>query len=141
MGVSLGSALTPIDLLEYSGISYSYKGGAHRVQLQTTEVLDYDYYGVSLPASATWKTVTLPFKAFTQEDWGIPVAFDPSHILGVDYLVRGATGASGTFAVDKFNCFDLSKRQIHWILEIVNSHLEWTSPDTACGGKSFSIWR
>lgn len=100
MGVSLGSAPAPLDLLEYSGISYSYKGGAHRVQLQTTEVTDYDYYGVSLPASATWKTVNLPFEAFTQEDWGIQVRFDPSHILGVDYLIRGATGASGTFAVD-----------------------------------------
>lgn len=100
IGVSLGSAAAPSDLTAYSGISYVYKGGAHRVQLQTTEVTDYDYYGVTLPASTTWKTVTLPFKTFSQEDWGIQVAFDASHILGVDYAMRGATGVSGTLAID-----------------------------------------
>jgi licheninase len=100
LGVSLGSAAAPIDLSAYSGIQYSYRGGAHRVQLQTTEVQDYDYYGVTLAASASWKTVTLPFKAFTQEDWGTKVAFAPSHVLAVDYMIRGATGGSDKLALD-----------------------------------------
>lgn len=99
-GVSLGTSATPFDMTAYSGISYSYRGGAHRVQLQTAEVQDYDYYGVTLPASSTWKTVTLPFKTFSQEDWGIQVPFDASHIFGVDYQLRGATGEKGTVAID-----------------------------------------
>ncbi|MGC4086371.1 MAG: CIA30 family protein [Polyangiaceae bacterium] len=99
-GVSLGSAASPIDLSTYSGISYSYRGGAHRVQLQTTEVADYDYYGVTMPASTTWKTVTLPFKTFTQEDWGTQVGFDPSHVIAIDYNIRGNTGLSDKLAID-----------------------------------------
>jgi licheninase len=100
VGVSLGSSAAPVDWATYAGISYTYRGGAHRVQLQTSEVTDYNYYGVTLPASQSWKTVTLPFKTFTQEDWGLKVAFDPTHLLAVDYQIRGATGGTNTLALD-----------------------------------------
>lgn len=100
LGVSVGSAASPADWSAYSGIAYTYRGGAHRVQLQTTEVKDYDYYGVAIAASAGWKTVTLPFKTFTQEGWGAPVSFDATHILGIDFNIRGSTGASNKLALD-----------------------------------------
>jgi licheninase len=109
IGVSLGVVGAPFDASAYSGIAYSYRGRAHRVQLQTSEVKDYAYYGVNLPASASWKTVVLPLKSFTQEDWGVPVAFDASHVLGVDYQLRGATGETGTFALDDLLLTEVAK--------------------------------
>jgi licheninase len=99
-GVSMGSSAAPLDLSTYSGIAYTYKGGAHSVRLQTSEVTDYDYFGVSVPASSNWKTVALPFKNFAQEGWGVKVAFEPAHIFAVDYQVRGATAGTGTLAID-----------------------------------------
>lgn len=100
LGASIGSSAAPVDLSEYAGISYTYRGGAHRVQLQTSEVTDYNYFGVGLPAAPNWKTVTLPFKSFSQEDWGKKVSFDPHHIFAIDYLIRGNTGGSDKLAID-----------------------------------------
>src|SRR5690606_12899061 len=74
-GVALASG-EGMDLSQYSSIRYLYKGGAHTVRLQTSDVTDYDYFGVVIPASSTWTTVELPFALFAQEGWGTSVPFD-----------------------------------------------------------------
>lgn len=99
-GVSIGESATPYDLSGYVGISYTYRGGAHVVRVETTEVTDYDVFGVSVGKSSTWKTVTFPFKSFAQEGWGKKVAFDPSHALAISFGLRGETGESATLAID-----------------------------------------
>lgn len=106
VGVSLGSRATPVDFSAYAGIAYTYQGGAHRIQLSTTDVTDYDYYGVSLLASPTWKTVTLPFSAFAQENWGERVPLDLTHVTDIGFQIRGTTGASGKFQIDNLVAMD-----------------------------------
>jgi len=99
-GVGLGSDAAPYNLTNYAGISYTYQGSAHRVQVQVSDVTDYDDFEVSLPASAVWKTVTLPFETFAQEGWGAKAKFDLSHVKNIAFAIRGATGASGTLDID-----------------------------------------
>lgn len=100
LGVSIGSAAVPYDLGRYAGLSYTYKGGAHRIRVETSEVLDYDNFGVDVPASSSWTTVTLQFGSFAQEGWGSKVAFDPSHTLALSFGIKGTTGEAGTLQID-----------------------------------------
>lgn len=99
-GASIGEAASPYDLSQYAGLSYTYKGGAHTVRIETTEVTDYDVFGVGVSASATWKTVTFPFKNFVQEGWGTKVSFEPGHALSISFGLRGATGGTGSLQID-----------------------------------------
>jgi len=99
-GASIGSDATPYDLTSYSGVSYTYQGSAHRVQVQVSDVTDFDDFGVNVLASPTWKTVTLPFQTFAQEGWGVKAPFDLGHVRNIAFAIKGATGASATLKVD-----------------------------------------
>jgi len=99
-GVGIGSDAAPYDLTKYTGISYTYQGSAHRVQVQVSDVTDYDDFEVNLPASPVWKTVTLPFETFAQEGWGAKAPFDLSHVKNIAFAIRGTTGTSGKVDID-----------------------------------------
>lgn len=98
-GVVLASG-AGMDLSQYSSIRYLYKGAAHTVRLQTSDVTDYDYFGVVVPASSTWTTVELPFVLFAQEGWGTSVPFDPTHVNDISFHMRGPTGTTNALAID-----------------------------------------
>jgi len=99
-GASIGSDAAPYDLTNYAGISYTYLGGAHRVQVQVSDITDYDHFGMSLPASPVWKTVTLPFETFAQEGWGAKAPFELSHVKNIVFAMKGSTGAVGALKID-----------------------------------------
>lgn len=99
-GVSLASAAAPLDATGYTGVAYVYRGGAHRLQVQTTEVTDYDFFGIDVPASPSWKAVNLPFSMLRQEGWGASVSLDLTHVVELTFALRGSTGGSGTLAID-----------------------------------------
>lgn len=99
-GAWLADAIAPLDLTSYAGISYTYKGAAHTLRLETYDVADYDYYGVRVAASVGWRTVEFPFRALVQEGWGTSVELDPSNVGAMSFQARGATGVSGTILID-----------------------------------------
>ena len=99
-GLDLLDGTTGGDLSRFAGITYSYRGGAHTIRLETLEVEDYDYHGVPLPASSAWRTVVLPFSYFTQENWGEKVAFNPAHGTVLTFHIRGTDGASNALQID-----------------------------------------
>lgn len=106
LGANLGSATAPLDLSGYTMLQYTYRGVEHSVRLETSDVADYDYHGVLLPASAAWKTVELPLPLFIQEGWGEKVPFDPTHVLAVSFHIRGATGETGTLEIDNLGAVE-----------------------------------
>lgn len=109
VGVSLGNKSAPYDMTQYNAISYTYKGGAHRVQLQTYEITDYDYFGTAVTASTEWKPVTLPLTLFTQEGWGIASTLNPANIDSITFALRGATGDKGTIQIDNLKLVQMPK--------------------------------
>jgi licheninase len=100
VGVSVGDATKPLDLSAFTGISYQYRGGAHRLRVENTEVTDWDFFGVDLPASTSWKTVTVLLKDMTQEGWGKKVALVPAHVTALSFYARGETGGKASLQVD-----------------------------------------
>jgi endoglucanase len=100
----------PFDFSAYTSLSYNYRGGAHRVRIETFDVKDYDYFGADLPASAHWTTVNLPLASLAQQGWGTAVPFDPSNIRTFGMSISGATGESGQLQVDNLRL--LSEKQV-----------------------------
>lgn len=87
-----------VDVTKYSGIRYSYKGSAHYVRLETSDVTDYDVHLLSVKKSSAWTTVTIAFDDLAQEGWGVNVPFDPSHVTALSFQAKGKTG--GTVVTD-----------------------------------------
>lgn len=103
LGANLGSSS---DLSSYATLQYTYRGVEHSVRLETSDVADYDYHGVLMPASTGWKTVELALPLFTQEGWGEPVPFDPTHISAISFHIRGATGETGSLEIDNLGAVE-----------------------------------
>ncbi len=99
-GAWLASEEAPLDLSGYRGIAYTYRGLAHTVRVETYDVTDYDVHGMAMTASSTWKTVEIPLRDLVQENWGIPVEFDPSNVGAISFHLRGTTGDSGSLEID-----------------------------------------
>jgi licheninase len=99
-GVWFANADAPMDASPYVGIAYTYRGGAHRARIETFDVTDYDYFGMQLPAAASWKTAIVPFTQIRQEGYGLKATFNPKNLGNVGFQVRGSTGTQGKVAID-----------------------------------------
>ena len=73
----------------FGGITYWYKGGAHEVHIETSDVLDYDVHLAKLPASRTWKQAVIRFKDLVQGGWGTEVPFVAQNITAISFQAKG----------------------------------------------------
>lgn len=73
----------------FGGITYWYKGGAHEVHIEITDVEDYDVHLAKFPASRTWKQAVVRFKDLVQGGWGKEVPFDAKHIMAISFQAKG----------------------------------------------------
>ena len=71
------------------GITYWYKGGAHEVHVEVSDVTDYDVHLAKVNASRTWTQATIRFKDLVQGGWGETVVFDPKHITAISFQAKG----------------------------------------------------
>jgi len=101
-GAALGTPELPLDVSQFVGIGYTYRGSAHRVRVETYEVANYDYFGMEVGASANWKTVVVPFARLTQAGWDATakVTFNPQNVGNVSFEARGSTGVEGQVNLD-----------------------------------------
>lgn len=101
-GAALGTPELPLDVSQFVGIGYTYRGSAHRVRVETYEVANYDYFGMEVGTSANWKTVVVPFARLTQAGWDATakVTFNPQNVGNVSFEARGSTGVAGQVNLD-----------------------------------------
>jgi hypothetical protein len=103
----------PLDATGYTGIEFWARGsGTLRFFMGTVETNPptdfgtcasgcYDAHGELFPLSGEWEFIHIPFTALHQEGWGAPAAFDPAHILTLQWSAK-----MGPFAVVPASCFD-----------------------------------
>lgn len=84
----------------YQGVSYYYKGPAHSIRLETSDVLDYDFHGVKFPAATEWTLAEVRLADVRQEGWGKLVPFEASRIQNLSFHLQGSTGATRTLTID-----------------------------------------
>ncbi len=100
--VAIAVAISPDDYSQIGGIHYCYKGGAHTVRVETSDVRDYDVHGTKMLAStANWKCVDIKFRDLVQEGWGKHVEFDSENINQISFHIKGsAKVTTGSLMID-----------------------------------------
>jgi hypothetical protein len=83
------------------GIAYEFKGSKHTLVFRSSLVTDYAHFQEVIPESETWTTIIVPYDDFKQPVyWGKRVAFDKSTIQGIEWMVTGASGDTGSIFID-----------------------------------------
>ena len=96
----LATAIDDIKTLNpaaFAGITYWHKGVAHKFELHTPEITDYDHYNIEVAASNEWKLVTIDFSTMNQEGWGKKT---PLKLDSPIKLVWNLNKTSGSFQID-----------------------------------------
>lgn len=78
-----------IDFTKYGGVTYWFKGDAHEIHVEVSDVTDYDVHLATVKASRTWKKVEIRFKDLAQGGWGEKVEFNPAHIEKISFQAKG----------------------------------------------------
>ena len=73
----------------FGGLTYWYKGGAHEVHIEISDVKDYDVHLAKVSASRTWKQAVIRFKDLVQGGWGETKVFDAKHIKAISFQAKG----------------------------------------------------
>ena len=73
----------------FGGITYWYKGGAHEVHIEVSDVKDYDVHLAKVAASRSWKQAVIRFKDLVQGGWGKEVAFNAKNITAISFQAKG----------------------------------------------------
>ncbi len=81
----------------FAGFSYWHKGVVHKIEINTSEISDYDYYQIGVPASEEWKLVTIDFSVVMQEGWGKKVPLNLDNSIKIIWKL---TETSGSFQID-----------------------------------------
>ncbi len=104
-GVTLN---TDVDYSRFGGLTYWYKGGAHEVHIETSDVLDYDVHLAKLKVARNWTKAVIRFKDLAQGGWGKKVAFDPAHIEKISFQAKG-DGKIDSVLIDNIYLQDTSE--------------------------------
>ena len=73
----------------FGGITYWYKGGAHEVHIEVSDVKDYDVHLAKVAASKSWKQAVIRFKDLVQGGWGKEVTFNAKNITAISFQAKG----------------------------------------------------
>ncbi len=98
---------TETDFSRLGGVTYWYKGAAHLLRVETSDVTDYDNHFIKIKKATDWTQVTVRFQDLIQEGWGTPVEFQKANITAVSWQVKG-TGSDSVF-IDNLAFLDTSE--------------------------------
>ena len=94
----------------FGGITYWYKGGAHEVHIEISDVTDYAVHLAKVKASRTWTQAVIRFKDLVQGGWGSEVPFDAKHIKAISFQAKGnAKVTSDSLFIDNIYLQDTSE--------------------------------
>ena len=99
---------TKVDYGQFGGITYWYKGGAHEIHVETSDVKDYDVHLATQTASRVWKKATVRFKDLTQGGWGEEVEFEAENITKISFQAKG-DGKIDSLLIDNIYLQDTSE--------------------------------
>lgn len=87
-------------------IAYDYLGASHYFVYGLETVKDYAHFKRMVPRSEECITMVIPFTELRQPvAWGKPVAFNPSDVQTLQWVVTGVNGDSNSLSIDKLGCW------------------------------------
>ena len=106
-GVELPDDST-LDYAHLGGVTYWYKGCAHEIHVETSDVKDFDVHLAKLPAARKWTKASIRFKDLEQGGWGKEVAFDAAHLVKISFQAKG-NGKNDSLLIDNVYLQDTSE--------------------------------
>ena len=106
-GVELPDDST-LDYAHLGGVTYWYKGCAHEIHVETSDIKDYDVHLAKLPAARKWTKASIRFKDLEQGGWGKEVAFDAAHLIKISFQAKG-NGKNDSVLIDNIYLQDTSE--------------------------------
>ena len=97
-----------IDYSRFGGITYWYKGGAHEVHVEVSDVTDYDVHLAKFPVARAWTKATVRFKDLEQGGWGKEVEFNAKNIIKISFQAKG-DGKQDSVLIDNVYLQDSSE--------------------------------
>ena len=97
-----------IDYSRFGGITYWYKGGAHEIHVETSDVKDYDVHLAKVPVARGWTKAAIRFKDLEQGGWGKEVAFDAKNLVKISFQAKG-NGKNDSLLIDNVYLQDTSE--------------------------------
>jgi len=95
--------ITLADISKYKGISFEIKGqGNYRVVLTTYDVRDRKYPAAAIQVAPAWKTVQVPFSAFSKESNG---EIDLREVRGIIFEAYGPAGGTAWMELDNVKLY------------------------------------
>ena len=82
-------------------IAYDYKGPSHLFLFNTNDVKDNNHFKKEVASSKDWTTVMIPLSELKQAPGvGKQIPFNPDELNGLEWLVQGITGDTGSLMID-----------------------------------------
>jgi endoglucanase len=97
----------PVDVSHCEwGIAYTYRGGAHTLRAEQSDVEDWAFHinSRATPAAADWTAVRIPWSYFVQPAWGDPLPQNRSLVTDIRWYVEAASGTAGAIQVKDAYC-------------------------------------
>jgi endoglucanase len=93
------------------GISYQYKGSAHTLRAEQSNVKDWDFHinYKSTPKVTDWVQVIIPWGFFWQAEWGDAAGRDSSLVENLTWHIQAASG-SGELWVKDVLCLENAQK-------------------------------
>jgi len=91
------------------GISYLYKGAAHTLRAEQSDVENYDFHINYKKTGKTndWISITIPWGFMWQSGWGGPeVARDSSKVTALTWNISRATSETGEIFIKDVKCLE-----------------------------------
>ena len=101
------------------GIAYTYKGGAHTLRAEQSDVKDWAFHVNSraTPAAAGWTAVRVPWSYFIQPAWGEPLTQDRSLVTDIRWYVEAKSG-SGELQVKDVYCLGCTRDDAEEVVSV-----------------------
>jgi licheninase len=97
--IGVGASVTE-DVSTYEGLAYWFRGPAHTVRFETTDVVDYDFFAFSVPSSSVWTEIKIPYVNLQQEGFGAAVPWDVTKLKSLSWHVVAPDGTTGKIELD-----------------------------------------
>ena len=90
------------------GISYLYKGAAHTLRAEQSDVRDYDYHinYKSTQKTDNWTQVVVPWGFMWQSLWGVEVLRDSSKVKNLTWNISASTNETGEIYIKDIKCLE-----------------------------------
>ncbi len=87
---------------KYDGIRYRYRGDAHQLLFETSDITDNCWYQRKTEESNGWRTVTIAFERdIRQDSWGEQKPFNAALLSQLSWRVNGESGDTGSLSIDQ----------------------------------------